>query len=619
MTPFRISRTIIAFAIWMAAFVPSSICLGDDASVTQLDQLVAEQKWPESIALGRELAEQTDVAEDLTLPFARLARGLQNSGDLPTASEFYQRAVDASERPTAQQLGNAKIVLVRLAAASVLIQTQQLQESVAALRPTLAAESGASDAQRQMAVTIALRAGASSLAKGTIDVATEAYALALKHADERQTPTAMLGDAWTTAVQNGKPVDAARKLAEFVDRFPEHADAPRAARACAECLKQSERDDDATAMLADLINRWPDSDAAAEVIRGHSGLAIDLVPIVVRDWLMKKAKADDLESLDSKTAMLGLLIATQQNELTAWANLAKHLAKIDQSGQVTSDTLATLTEQDLESDAERLATAMIAPSETHTVTPAAREAACRWAGRTSRWSMLAIASESEELDGAEPGRSLAVERLFAESLMQTGRVQDAHRWWTYLVDTRHSTDFATLLRCAESETAVGNDVTRAATRIAAARDAAEDNEFGITLVNMLESELAIRRSQFDHARGLLEHVVRSSETDRSLRGRAQWLIGETFYLQQKFPNAIEAYRRVEGIDPGGMWVSASLIQAGKSFEQLGRTRDAAVCYGNLLSRFADTAHADLARRRLAAISPGQAPNHPSSSQPTIRR
>ncbi len=99
--------------------------------------------------------------------------------------------------------------------------------------------------------------------------------------------------------------------------------------------------------------------------------------------------------------------------------------------------------------------------------------------------------------------------------------------------------------------------------------------------------------------------------------RAQWLIGETHYLQQEFADAIEAYRRVEGIDPGGMWVSAALIQAGKSFEQLGRTREAAVCYGNLLSRFADTSHAELARRRLAAISPDAGPSVHSS--PTIRR
>jgi TolA-binding protein len=89
-------------------------------------------------------------------------------------------------------------------------------------------------------------------------------------------------------------------------------------------------------------------------------------------------------------------------------------------------------------------------------------------------------------------------------------------------------------------------------------------------------------------------------------------------LQQDFADAVEAYRRVEGIDPNGMWVAAAMVQAGKSFEQLGRTREAAVCYSNLLSRFADTSHAALARRRLAAISPDANPSTDSSSTPLRR-
>ena len=161
------------------------------------------------------------------------------------------------------------------------------------------------------------------------------------------------------------------------------------------------------------------------------------------------------------------------------------------------------------------------------------------------------------------------------------------------MDTRHADDFSTLLRCAEAETAVGSDAGDAQRRIDAARAAAADDRFQQSLVDLLDAELSIRRSEFDQARGMLEKVVRMNETEASLRGRAQWLIGETHYLQQDFADAIEAYRRVEGIDPGGMWVSAALVQAGKSFEQLGRTREAAVCYGNLLNRFADTAHAEL--------------------------
>ncbi|MCH5372408.1 MAG: tetratricopeptide repeat protein, partial [Planctomycetes bacterium] len=294
------------------------------------------------------------------------------------------------------------------------------------------------------------------------------------------------------------------------------------------------------------------------------------------------------------------------------------LAKTDPSGQPTSDLLAKLSQSGREAEAERLATIMIAPVKAGSVEAGPREAACRWAGRTQRWSMLALAAESEQPNQSDPSRTVAVERLLAEALTQVGRVEEAAVWWNHLVDARNTTDFSTLLRCAEAETATGGEVAMAEQRIAAARQAAGEDRFQQALVDLLDAELAIRRTEFDRARGLLEQVVRMNEAESALRGRAQWLIGETHYLQHDFADAVEAYRRVEGIDPGGMWVAAAMVQAGKSFEQLGRTREAAVCYSNLLSRFADTSHAALARRRLAAISPDANPSPEASSTPLRR-
>lgn len=603
-----------------------------DATVAQLDQMVANKKLEDAIVLARQLDERPDVTTDLTLPLARLARELQKAKELDSAAEFYQRAVDALSRPAAAKLDSRKQVLVRLAAGSVLTQSGKLHEAVGALRPAIAAKSPASDSQRAAAVTICLRIGATALATGAVATASEAYSVALSNAKEDQIPTAMLGDAWATAVGSDRPLEAAKKLAAFIDQYPKHADASRASRACAECLKQAGRDEDATAMLADLLLRWPNSEAAMEVVRSHNELAIDLVPSSVRDWLMEKANANDLKDFDAKTAILGLLIAARQNELVAWTNLAKYLAAIDESGQATSEVLATLEESGRRADAERLATILIAPTEATTVSIASREAACRWAGRTLRWSMLALASESENSSKQNPNRTVAIERLFAEALTQTGRVEDASAWWNSLVDNRKIDDFATLLRCAEAETSVGDDTAIAQRRIAAARESAGEDAFNVSLVDMLDAELAIRRTKFDEARSLLEKVVRSSETDGGLRGRAQFLIGETHYLQQEFAEAIEAYRRVEGIDSDGVWVAAALLQAGNSFEQLGRTREAAVCYGNLLSRFPDTPHAKVAGQRLASIAPdspsadpsranasGANPSENSSSTQTIRR
>ncbi|MGB7328340.1 MAG: tetratricopeptide repeat protein, partial [Rubripirellula sp.] len=332
--------------------------------------------------------------------------------------------------------------------------------------------------------------------------------------------------------------------------------------------------------------------------------------------VLARAKANDLKKLDVKTVTMGMAIATEAGQQDEWMNLASHLASIDQTGKGVSDLLSLLIEQGKPDAAERLAASLISPASDEAVSTAAREAACRWAGRTQRWSMLSMASESElkKIESPSATRSATVEKLFAESLMQTGQVEQAAQWWNHLVDGRQASDFATLLRCAEAETSVGKDANLAGQRIALARSAAGGDAFNETLVDLLAAELAVRKSRFEEARALLESVVRAVEVDATLRGRAQWLIGETHYLQAQFTEAIEAYRRVEGIDPGGSWVSASLVQAGKSFEQLGRTREAAVCYGSLIGRFADSPHAQVARQRMASIDPAN-----SSSPSPIRR
>jgi TolA-binding protein len=79
------------------------------------------------------------------------------------------------------------------------------------------------------------------------------------------------------------------------------------------------------------------------------------------------------------------------------------------------------------------------------------------------------------------------------------------------------------------------------------------------------------------------------------------MIGETHLLQHQFKEAIDAYRLVDQIDAAGHWSAASLLQAGRAFEQLGRPRDAVICYTGLLRKFADSPHAQLARDRLALL------------------
>ncbi len=204
---------------------------------------------------------------------------------------------------------------------------------------------------------------------------------------------------------------------------------------------------------------------------------------------------------------------------------------------------------------------------------------------------------------------LAIDRMLAESLMQTRRSKDALLWWDAIIDVQGADDFATLLRGAEASVAHGS-LDNAAMRLSHATGAAQDDAFNLSLVRMLEAELAIRKARMDEARDLLSTIVRATESAAELRPRAQWLIGETFFLQARYGEAIDAYRRVDALDSEGEWAAAALLQAGKAFEKLMKSREAATCYTALLSRFSDTPHASQARMRLAQLDGNDSANAP---------
>ena len=605
----------------------------------QLNQAITAGQLEQAITIARRLDDQKPPDIDLSLSLVQLARSLQASGDIASASEFFNRTGAALDRPASANLAPETVVSMRLLAAKWFVQTEARSEAAVALERAFEHADAFSELQRKLAVDLCLTLGADSLRSGLPAVASLVYPLAVIHASDQQRPLAMLGDAWSMAMLGEQPIDAANKMTDFVDAFPKHPDASRALRAAVDCLKQHsatldreplatespEKTDLENRIVTDLLTRWPDLIPVTEVTGIYAGRSADQIPTSMRRWLIRQAKTDQIHTFDPPLIALALEIAAAESDAIGWDRCKAKLAEIDQTGQITSDLLNRLPSK---SDAEQLVIYLLTSSpETSSpevgnangksplaIKPMAREAACRWAGRNQNWSMLAMAAFSTSPEIDDPTRTAAMERLFAESLMQTGRKADAHFWWVHLVDTRKVGDFATLLRCAETETSLG-EVDVASRRVGAAKQAAGDDPLRGSLVSMLAAELAIRRLRFDEARGELEAVVRSSSVDASLRGRAQWMIGETFYLQERFTEAIEAYRSVAGMDPDSDWVAAALVQAGKCFEQLGRTRDAAVCYSTLMARHRDSQYAELASRRLAALSNATS----SDSNKTLRR
>ena len=595
----------------------------DDQTLDDVNQLLTGGKAGQAAQMLRSVDDSVIAGNgsgdvDLTIAMAVTARALEQANKLKDAAEFYQRAVVASKRDAAKELSAEKIRMVRLAAASTLARAANYKAALDAVEPVLSGETKLDDERKRLIVRLCLHVGSQAFTLSKPELAGRAYELARKHADDESRATAMLGAGWAAAMQQTKPEAAAEKLAAFIKAYPKHADTPRATALQITCLKQAGRDDEADKVLSGLLEDWPHSPAATEAVTQYTPKAKQELTPTVAKWLLRKADRGDLQDFTPRLTALAVVAAASEKNEKAFSTLADRLGEIDDQGHGTSEALQTLAEAELDSHAQRMAVALIAPKADKDVEAASREAACRWVGREQMWSMLALASESADPKDDDPTRTVAIERLFAEGLMQTGRQKDAQAWWIHLVDVRKVDDFATLLRCAETATSVAK-TTEAEERIAAARAMAGDDPARVALVDMLAADLSIRRLKFDAARSVLENVVQSGQSVPALRARAQWMIGESFFLQHKFVEAIEAYRRVEGLQPDGAWVVASLVQAGKSFEQLGRTREATICYSSLIKRFPDSQHADVARRRLAAIAPNQSNPKSDSSSGTIRR
>ena len=80
---------------------------------------------------------------------------------------------------------------------------------------------------------------------------------------------------------------------------------------------------------------------------------------------------------------------------------------------------------------------------------------------------------------------------------------------------------------------------------------------------------------------------------------AQWMIGETFFHQENYAEALAEYLRVEDRHPFPRWQSAALLQAGKCHESQGQWQSAAAVYQRLLKTYPSSEFSDEAGQRLA--------------------
>lgn len=588
------------------------VCIGLVVYGFQVDAVDAQTdspSWLERLekdgaaAAGELLRYQPDAtaeqAAELKPVMMQAARSMGQQNDWPLAIELLQRT-QALHRSTGGGADEYQLTIdFAIASAATRIQNWQLAEQhatailenaphdspyrVAAYPLAVQAScqlthwKAASDALVQAAADkhatksyaalapLAVSVGNGALQTGDFEAGFAAYRCYEQLCPEGpQTKSAQLGLAWAAAMGATEPEEATKRLLAYVEDYPEDSDAAHALDAAAMVFDRAGQKSEAAAARLKLMQTYPTAEPTQQTLRRVLCSECDAASDAHRE---------------------AALHALQQS---------------DQDGSLTTKLLNSLDEETQSAVAEQLVVDLIRRIDRSGATAGASEAACWWAGEHQKWTLLALAAAELGAPTDESHRSSAMDRLFAESLVQTGRAKESAAWWDWLAEQRDPSDRLTLVRAAETAVSY-RDAAMAEERVQRLMQETEESSFERALAVMLNAELLVRRARFDEARDHLNSLVRDEDAGRPLQPRAQWLIGETYFMQQRYSEAIDAYRQVDALDTSGQWAPLALLQAGKAFEKLGHPRDAAICYTALLSRFSDWPQATQAQTRLAAI------------------
>ncbi len=104
----------------------------------------------------------------------------------------------------------------------------------------------------------------------------------------------------------------------------------------------------------------------------------------------------------------------------------------------------------------------------------------------------------------------------------------------------------------------------------------------------------------DLALAELQDFVRLNPADE-LADDAQYLIGEVYFSQQKYPEAVAAYDRLLSEHADGDKAAAAYLKKGLALLEMNRTADAVIQLQHVVSAYPKSEEARLARERLRAL------------------
>jgi cellulose synthase operon protein C len=128
-------------------------------------------------------------------------------------------------------------------------------------------------------------------------------------------------------------------------------------------------------------------------------------------------------------------------------------------------------------------------------------------------------------------------------------------------------------------------------------------------VDYLLGRCFANRGEFDSARQAYKRALRSAAGEKTeTAAMAQWMIGETYFHQKKYEDALRAYSGIEFVYDYPVWQAAALLQAGKCREKLGEPAKATEAYRKIMKSYPNSSFAKDAAERLARLEAATSPH-----------
>jgi TolA-binding protein len=388
------------------------------------------------------------------------------------------------------------------------------------------------------------------------------------------------------ALHAGKQTDAAlAAYASVQAKFPKSEPATVAALMRARLLVEAKRPAEAAQAYAKFLEDNPDYTAKEPKRKGFSLPGLD---VVLAEWGWALIDADKPADADKVFTRLLDEFPESPHAADARFNLAESANQAKRSDDVI-----------------RLLTPLAA--EGTKATPGLLQSGLYRLGRTHAqkkdWPSAARTLDRLLAEFPDSTFRREAELLRADVALETGDAKTADKLLAALAaepaEPNDPEGFATAVRCRRVQSLLATEQWKEVVQAADALKADAPADPVIPQVDYARGRALMKLARYDEARTTFQGII-DARKGGELVARAQLMIGETYFHQKDYHEAIRQFLKVDILYDAPPWQAAALLETGKAYEQLAQWADAAETYERIRARFPDEPLAKDALSRLEA-------------------